>query len=80
MFHVSTSPAAMCLKKEESPGFSQVPEPIYEEGELVFPSLKAYMKQTVKTVKSRTSLRSVLCQQAVFEGGGELGISPSSRA
>ena len=38
------------------------------------------MEEEVKIVTPQTSLRSVLCQQAVFEGGEKTGIFLSSRA
>ena len=38
----------------------------------IFPSLRVYMKETVRRVTPRTTLRSVLRQQATLEGGGSL--------
>ena len=50
------------------PGIFSVTE---SRGKLgIFLSPRAYMEETVRAVTSRTSLRSVLRQQAVFEGGG----------
>jgi len=68
----------LCLREQESPEssqsqdlgeilkFFQVPEP--REKFEIFPSPKAYMEETVRRVTSRTSLRSILRKQAVFEG------------
>ena len=88
--------------------FYYLPDPIHGVKLRIFPSPTAYMgeelgifispraytEETVRRVKPRTSLRSVLCQQPVFEGrgslyffksqslyrGGEIGIFPSPRA
>ena len=38
----------------------------------IFPSPRAYMEETVRRVTPRTSRRSALRQQAVFEGGRSL--------
>ena len=47
-----------------------VPEPRRKLGLGIFLSSRAYMEETLGRVTPRTSLRSVLRQQPVFEGGG----------
>ena len=43
---------------------------LYSERRLgISSTLRTYMEETIRRVTPRTSLRSVLLQQAVFEGG-----------
>ena len=67
MFRVA--PAAV-FKEAGEPGIFSVPEPRKKLG--IFLSPRAYTEEIISRVTSRTSLRSVLRQQAVFEGGGRL--------
>ena len=61
------------FERSGEPGIFQIPEPRGKLG--IFPSPRAYMEEAVRRVKSRTSLHSVLRQQAVFEKGGSLEFS-----
>ena len=53
-------------------GMFSVAEPRRKLG--IFSSPRTYMEETVRRMKPRTSLRSVLRQQAVFEGGESLEV------
>ena len=57
----------MTVRTEQSELF-HVPEFRRKFG--IFPSPRAYIEETVERVTPCTSLRSVLCQQVIFEEGG----------
>ena len=68
MFHVFTTYQRPVFEGAEEPGIFSIPEPRGKLG--IFPSPRAYMKETIREVTSRNSLHSVLRQRAVFKGKG----------